>query len=221
MKTIYAGFIGKGNCGKGTQAKLLAEKYSLQMISTGSMLRDWVLKEPNHFLSEKINNDIDNGSLIPSAVVFYLWFSKLITLDGSQGIVFEGSPRMLIEGQAMEEFFRWMGNNNLFIFNLNIPDEESAYRSSIRRYCPKCHKTYSLDFDPGITHCKDDNTELIIRDDDKPEVVQKRIEEFNKFVVPTIDFLRSKGVLYDINGVGKVEDIFANIDKIVQEKINS
>lgn len=217
MKTIYAGFMGKGNCGKGTQAKLLAQKYNLQMISTGSMLREWVLNDPDHFLTQKINHDIDSGNLIPSAIVFYLWFSKLITLNPDQGIVFEGSPRMLIEGQAMEEVFKWMENNQLFIFNLDIPDSESAYRSSIRRYCPKCHKTYSLDFDPGITHCKDDNTELVIRDDDKPEVVQTRLEEYNKLVVPTINFLRSRGVLHDINGVGSVEEIFANIDKVIQE----
>lgn len=112
-----------------------------------------------------------------------------------------------------------MGNNKFFVFNLNIPDQESLYRSSIRRYCPKCHKTYSLDFDPNITHCKDDNTELVIREDDEPKIVQKRIEEFNELVVPTIEFLRSRGVLYDINGVGTVEEIFKNIDKIIQENI--
>jgi adenylate kinase len=113
-----------------------------------------------------------------------------------------------------------MENNQFFVFHLNIPDEESAYRSSIRRYCPKCHKTYSLDFDPNITHCKDDNTELIIRDDDKPEIIKNRIEEFNRVLTPTIEYLKSKGVLYDINGVGPIEEIFKNIDKIIQEKIN-
>lgn len=112
-----------------------------------------------------------------------------------------------------------MGNNHFLVFYLDIPDQESIYRSSIRRYCPKCHKTYSLDLDPNITHCKDDNTELIIRDDDKPEVVNRRIQEFNELVMPTINYLRSKGVLYDINGVGPVEEIFKNIDKIIQEKI--
>jgi len=114
-----------------------------------------------------------------------------------------------------------MQNNHLFIFNLNIPDEESLRRSIIRRYCPKCHKTYSLDFNPGITHCTDDNTELIIRDDDKPEVIKRRIDEFNQLVVPTIEFLKSRGVLYDVNGVGPVDEIAQNIDKIIQEKINS
>ncbi len=221
MKTLYIGFMGKGNCGKGTQAKILADKYNLELLSTGSMLREWVLKEPNSFLAKRINHDIDNGILVPSALVFYLWFSKLMALDENQGIVFEGSPRMLIEGQAMEELFRWMQNNHLFIFNLNIPDEESLRRSIIRRYCPKCHKTYSLDFNPGITHCTDDNTELIIRDDDKPEVIKRRIDEFNQLVVPTIEFLKSRGVLYDVNGVGPVDEIAQNIDKIIQEKINS
>ena len=127
---------------------------------------------------------------------------------------------MLIEGQAMEEVFEWMDNNKLFVFNLNIPDEEAYTRSMNRRYCPVCHKTYSLAFDPGITHCKDDNAELVIRDDDKPEVIDRRIKEFNKSVVLTIEFLRSKGVLYDVNGVGSVEEIAKNIDKIIQEKIN-
>jgi|GEM_PF-6485983 len=127
---------------------------------------------------------------------------------------------MLIEGQAMEEVFRWMDNNQFFVFHLDIPDDESRKRSDLRRYCSKCHKTYSLAFDPGITHCKDDNTEVVIRDDDKPEVIDRRIKEFNQLVIPTIEFLRSKGVLYDINGVGPVEEIAKNIDKIIQEKIN-
>lgn len=113
-----------------------------------------------------------------------------------------------------------MNNNQFFVFNLNIPDEEAYTRSMNRRYCRTCHKTYSLAFDPGITHCKDDNTELVIRDDDKPEVIDRRIKEFNQLVLPTIDFLRSQGVLYDINGVGPVEEIAKNIDKIIQEKIN-
>lgn len=220
MQPIYVGFVGKGNCGKGTQAKILADKYNLQMISTGSMLREWILKDPNNFWSQKLNQDVDNGILVPSAIVFYLWFSKLLSLDPNQGIVFEGSPRMLIEGQAMEEIFKWMGNNQFFVFNLNIPDEEAYTRSMNRRYCPKCHKTYSLAFDPGITHCKDDGTELIIRDDDKPEVIKRRIQEFNKSVVPTIEFLRSKGVMHDVNGVGPIEEIAKNIDNIIQEKIN-
>lgn len=220
MKSLYIGFIGKGNCGKGTQAKILADKYNLKMISTGSMLRDWVLKEPDNFFAKKLNEDIDNGILVPSAVVFYLWFTKLMALEPNQGIVFEGSPRMLIEAQAMEEIFKWMGNNNFLVFNLNIPDEESYNRSMNRRYCPKCHKTYSLAFDPGISNCKDDNTELIVRDDDKPEVIKRRIDDFNEFVIPTIEFLKSKGVLYGINGVGPVDTIAENIDKIIQEKIN-
>lgn len=219
MQTIYAGFMGKGNCGKGTQAKLLAEKYNLKIISTGNLLREWALKGPEDFWANRINEDIDKGILIPSAVVFYLWFSSLLKLETTQGVVFEGSPRYLIEGQAMVEVFSWMKNNKFFVFNLDIPDEESLYRSSIRRYCPACHKTYSLDFDPGITHCKDDNTELIIRDDDKPEVIKKRIEEFNRSVVPTMNYLREQGVLYDINGVGSVEEIFNNIDKIIKENI--
>ncbi|MDD4784788.1 MAG: hypothetical protein WC483_06885 [Candidatus Paceibacterota bacterium] len=113
-----------------------------------------------------------------------------------------------------------MDNNQFLVFNLNIPDEESFTRSTNRRYCQTCHKTYSLAFDPGITHCKDDQTELIIRDDDKPEVIKRRIDEFNKLVVPTIDFLRNQGVLYDINGVGPVEEIAKNIDKIIKDLIN-
>lgn len=105
------------------------------------------------------------------------------------------------------------------VFNLDIPDEESRKRSDLRRYCPQCHKTYSLAFDPGITHCKDDNTELTIRDDDRPEVINKRIEEFNRSVVPTMNYLRDQGVLYDINGVGSIEEIFNNIDKVIKENI--
>jgi len=112
-----------------------------------------------------------------------------------------------------------MGNNKFIVFNLDISDVESLKRSNLRRYCPKCHKTYSLAFDPGLTHCKDDNTELIIRDDDKPEVIQKRIQEFNEDVVPTMNFLREKGVLKDINGIGPVEEIFNNIDKVIKENI--
>ncbi len=112
-----------------------------------------------------------------------------------------------------------MGNNKFIVFNLDISDAESLNRSNLRRYCPKCHKTYSLAFDPGITHCKDDNTELIVRDDDKPEVIQKRIQEFNEDVVPTMNFLREKGVLKDINGVGPVDEIFNNIDNVIKEYI--
>ena len=220
MKAIYASFIGKGNCGKGTQAKILADKYNLQIISTGSMLREWILKDPNNFWSQKLKQDVDNGILVPSAIVFYLWFSKLLLLDYRQGVVFEGSPRMLIEGQAMAEVFKWMANNQFFVFNLNIPDEESYTRSMNRRYCPVCHKTYSLAFNPGITHCQADNTELIIRNDDNPEVIKHRIQEFNELVIPTIEFLKSQGVLYEVNGVGPVEEIAKNIDKIIQEKIN-
>jgi len=220
MKTIYASFIGKGNCGKGTQAKILADKYNLKMISTGSLLREWALKGDDNFWAKKINEDIDKGVIVPTALVFYLWFSKLLNFDIHQGVVFEGSPRMPIEGQAMDEIFNWMENNHFFVFHLNIPDEESLHRSSVRRYCPKCHQTYSLDIDPDITHCKDDNTELIIRDDDRPEVIKKRIEEFNEHVVPTIEFLRSKGVLYDINGVGSIEEIAKKINQIVEDKIH-
>lgn len=221
MKTIYAAFIGKGNCGKGTQAEILSEKYNLEMISTGSLLREWSKKESENFWAQKINNDIGQGLIVPSGLVFYLWFNKLMHLDINQGIVFEGSPRMLVEAQTMEEIFRWMDNNHFMAFYLNITDEESKNRSSLRRYCPLCHKTYSLAFNPGITTCLDDGTQLTIRKDDQPEIVDKRLKEFNEKVMPSIEFLKSKGVLYDVNGIGSVEEISNNIDKIVQSKINN
>ncbi len=212
--------MGKGNCGKGTQAKLLKNKYNLEMISTGSLLREWGKREPDNFWAKKIISDMEQGIIVPSGLVFYLWFEILMHLDEKQGIVFEGSPRMLVEAQTMEEIFHWMKNNHFFAFYLNISDEESRSRSALRRYCPLCHKTYSLAFTPGVTHCLEDGTELSIREDDKPEIVEKRLREFNEKVVPAIEFLKSKGVLYDLEGTGEVEDIFNKIDQIVQEKIN-
>ena len=91
------------------------------------------------------------------------------------------------------------------------------HRSAIRSYCPKCNKTYSEVLNPGVTVCEDDQTPLQIREDDKEEVVNKRLEVFYSEVQPSLDFFKEKGMLHTIDGVGSVEEVFKRLDDSITQ----
>lgn len=217
---IFVSFIGKANCGKGTQAEILAKKYDLKIISSGNILRKWIESDPENYIVKRIKDDMLKGELIPASLAYYSWFREIYNISETQGVAFEGGPRLKLEAEAAIEFFSWLGQDKYFVVYLNISDDESLNRSLSRRICPVCQKTYSLALNPNLTNCPDDNIELSTRPDDIPNVVKNRIDEFNEKVMPAIEYFKEKGVLLDIDGIGSIEEVALRIDNAIQNKIN-
>ena len=206
--------LGKPNSGKGTQALKIVEKYKMVHINVGEELRSWVSQD-QRFIAQKVEQDLNSGAAVPICIAIKAWMNKLISLSADDSILFEGSPRKLLEAEAMLEYFDWLKIKILVIY-IDIPDEEIRHRSAIRRYCPKCGRTYSLAFTPDITKCQDDQSILTIRNDDKPEVVENRIKVFHNEIMPTINFFQDHGMLHTIDGIGSLEEVFQRIDQVIK-----
>ncbi|MDD4123020.1 MAG: nucleoside monophosphate kinase, partial [Candidatus Pacebacteria bacterium] len=204
-------FLGKPTCGKGTQSKLVAEKYGLDIISTGNLFRELALQD--NVIGNKIKSDLDNGQIMPSSFPIYLILNQLFLKNITDGFVFEGSPRKELEARVWCETFMWFNNEMPLFIYLDIPDEEVVKRALGRMICVDCKTNVSKHFTPDIEVCPKCGGKLVRRDDDNEEVVKKRIQVYYEDAKPAIDYLKQQGRLIEVSGIGSVEEIFTNISK--------
>ena len=204
MKIIMLGAPGAG---KGTQAKKIAEKYSIPHISTGDIFRANI--KNGTALGKKAKTYMDQGLLVPDELVVDLVVDRVNQDDCKNGYVLDGFPRTIPQAEALTKA--------LAAIDVNVPDENIVNRMSGRRACVGCGATYHLKYAPTKTEgiCDVCGKELILRDDDKPETVQKRLNVYHEQTQPLIDYYTAAGILRTVDGTVDINDVFQAIVDIL------
>ncbi|WP_167955462.1 adenylate kinase [Anaerosporobacter faecicola] len=214
MKIIMLGAPGAG---KGTQAKQIAEKYKIPHISTGDIFRANIKNGTE--LGKKAKTFMDQGLLVPDELVVDLVVDRVRQEDCTNGYVLDGFPRTIPQAEALDAALEAIGEKIDYAINVEVPDENIVRRMSGRRACVACGATYHLVHIPpkaeGI--CDKCGKELILRDDDKPETVEKRLNVYHEQTQPLINYYTDKKVLVEVDGTVDMADVFAAIVKILGE----
>ncbi len=212
MKIIMLGAPGAG---KGTQAKKIADKYSIPHISTGDIFRANI-KEGTE-LGKKAKTYMDQGLLVTDELVVDLVVDRVQQDDCSNGYVLDGFPRTIPQAESLDAALEKLGDKIDYAINVEVPDENIIRRMSGRRACLACGATYHLVHIPpkkeGI--CDNCGKELVLRDDDKPETVTKRLNVYHEQTQPLIDYYTTKNVLAEVDGTKDMEEVFQDIVKVL------
>ena len=214
MKIIMLGAPGAG---KGTQAKKIAAKYNIPHISTGDIFR-WNIKHQTE-LGMKAKTYMDQGLLVPDELVVDLVADRLNEKDCQAGCVLDGFPRTIPQAEALDKALEAMGQKVDYAIDVNVPDENIIHRMGGRRACVRCGATYHLEYAPTKVEglCDTCGKELILRDDDKPETVKKRLNVYHDQTKPLIDYYTNAGVLKTVDGTVDINEVFAAIVDILGE----
>jgi len=209
--------LGAPGAGKGTQAKKIAEKYKIPHISTGDIFRANIKNGTE--LGNKAKTYMDQGLLVPDELVVDLVVDRVKQDDCVNGYVLDGFPRTIPQAEALDAALNAIGETIDYAINVEVPDENIIRRMSGRRACVGCGATYHLVHIPPKTEgiCDTCGNELILRDDDKPETVEKRLNVYHDQTQPLIDYYTNKNVLVEVDGTVDMADVFAAIVKILGE----
>ena len=212
MKIIMLGAPGAG---KGTQAKMIAEKYSVPHISTGDIFRANIKNGTE--LGMEAKKYMDQGLLVPDELTVKILLDRVAKDDCVNGYVLDGFPRTIPQAKVLDNALTEMGDAIDYAINVDVPDENIVKRMSGRRACLACGATYHIEHVPPKTEgiCDVCGKELVLRDDDKPETVLNRLNVYHEQTQPLIDFYNEKGVLKNIDGTVDMKDVFAAIVEIL------
>lgn len=212
MKIIMLGAPGAG---KGTQAKKIADKYEIPHISTGDIFRANIKDETE--LGKKAKEYIDQGLLVPDELTLELIMDRFTNPDCAKGYVLDGFPRTIPQAEALTKALEAKGECIDFAVNVKVPDENIINRMFGRRACLSCGATYHIVHIPtkveGI--CDRCGSELVLRDDDKPETVKKRLDVYHSQTQPLIEYYTAQKKLVEVDGTRDMEVVFRDIVEIL------
>ena len=204
--------LGPQGSGKGTQAKMLSEKFGLEHIDMGKYLRE--VAKLNTPLGKEIYQ-IQNvtKALVPSRILKEVLHIKLGDLPREKGIAFDGVPRAIDQAKYLEEAMLEFGRIIDRVIYIKLSAEESIRRISKRRVCEKCKAVYILgkDMKSKEEKCRKCGGKIIQRMDDTPEGIRKRLKVFEDETLPVISYFQEKGMVTEINGGQTVEEVFEEI----------
>ncbi|MBP5276290.1 MAG: adenylate kinase [Lachnospiraceae bacterium] len=212
MKIVMLGAPGAG---KGTQAKMIADKYSIPHVSTGDIFRANI--KEGTALGLEAKSYMDQGKLVPDELTVRILLDRVAKDDCKNGYVLDGFPRTIPQAEVLKDALAKQNDKIDFAIDVDVPDENIVKRMSGRRACVTCGATYHIEHVPpkkeGI--CDKCGSELILRDDDKPETVLNRLKVYHEQTQPLIDFYNKEGILKTVDGTIDVKDVFANIVAIL------
>ena len=215
MKNIM--FIAPPAAGKGTQAEMIAEKYGIPHISTGDIFRANIKNGTE--LGKKAKAYMDAGNLVPDELTVDLVIDRVAQPDCEKGYILDGFPRTIPQAEVFTKQLEKNGEKIDFAIDVEVPDENIINRMGGRRACPNCGATYHIKYIPpkkeGV--CDACGTELVLRNDDKPETVKNRLNVYHEATQPLIDFYKAQGVLREVDGTKDMKDVFADIVKILED----
>lgn len=212
MKIIMLGAPGAG---KGTQAKMIAEKYGIPHISTGDIFRANIKNGTE--LGKEAKKYMDQGQLVPDELTVRLLLDRVAQADCADGYVLDGFPRTIPQAEVLDKALTERGEAVDYAIDVEVPDANIVKRMSGRRACLDCGATYHIEALPpkkeGI--CDACGSKLVLRDDDKPETVQKRLTVYHDQTQPLIEYYTKKGVLRTVDGTVDAKEVFAAITAIL------
>ncbi len=212
MKIIMLGAPGAG---KGTQAKMIADKYNVPHISTGDIFRANIKNGTE--LGMEAKKYMDQGLLVPDELTVKILLDRVAQDDCKNGYVLDGFPRTIPQAQVLDKALSEINDKIDYAINVDVPDENIIRRMGGRRACLSCGATYHIEHIPpkkeGI--CDTCGKELVLRDDDKPETVGNRLDVYHKQTQPLIEFYSAKGILKTVDGTVDMKDVFSAIESIL------
>lgn len=213
MKIIMLGAPGAG---KGTQAHMIAEKYHLPHVSTGDIFRANIKNGTE--LGKEAKGYMDRGELVPDELTVRILLDRVAQDDCKGGYILDGFPRNIPQAEVLEKELEKLGDKIDVAIDMEVPDESIIRRMSGRRACSSCGATYHIVNVPpkkeGV--CDVCGEALILRDDDKEETVQKRLDVYHAQTQPLIEFYTKKGILKTVDGTQDMMDVFQAITKILE-----
>lgn len=208
MKIIMLGAPGAG---KGTQAQMIADKFNIPHISTGDIFRANIKNGTE--LGKKAKEFMDKGQLVPDELTVQFLLDRVANDDCKNGYVLDGFPRTIPQADVLDSELTKLGDKVDFAINVDVPDENIVRRMSGRRACLKCGATYHIEHIPpkkeGV--CDKCGSELVQREDDKPETVQNRLSVYHEQTQPLIDYYDKKNILKTVDGTKDMQEVFSNI----------
>ena len=208
--------IGPPGCGKGTQAKLIINKFNIPQISTGDMLREHVKNNSN--LGLKAKSYMDNGELVPDSVILGMMEKRLIDNDCKNGYILDGFPRTIPQAIGLDTLLTKLNHKINKVVVINLTDDIIVERMGGRRVHPASGRIYHIKFNPSKIENLDDITgeQLIIRKDDKEETVRKRLAIYHNTTSPLISYYSKENLVINIDGNQGINEVFSNIKKYIK-----
>lgn len=203
--------LGAPGAGKGTQAKILVEKYGIPQISTGDLLRAAVAAGTP--LGKEAKSYMDKGELVPDSVVLGMVEERLKQDDCKEGFILDGFPRNTKQAEALDNMLSSLNMPLTAALSVEVPFDELMKRLTGRRTCKACGQMYNIYFNPPQKEgtCDKCGGELFQRDDDKEETIKKRLEVYSAQTAPLIEYYNKKGILKSVTGTGSIDEIFNKV----------
>ncbi|MBF0463813.1 MAG: adenylate kinase [Nitrospirae bacterium] len=203
--------LGAPGAGKGTQAKMLIEKFGIPQISTGDILRKHVAD--GTALGKEAKGFMDRGELVADSVVIGMVKDRLLQSDCKAGFILDGFPRNTAQAATLDGVLESMGMPLTRALSVDVDFEVLMKRLTGRRTCKGCNQMYNIYFSAPKTEGKCDKcgADLYQRDDDKEDTIKKRLDVYKAQTEPLIDYYGSKGILKRVDGVGDMKEIFNKI----------
>lgn len=213
MKIVMLGAPGAG---KGTQAEMIAEKFGIPHISTGDIFR-YNIKNGTE-LGMEAKKYMDEGKLVPDSLTVKILLDRVAKEDCRNGYVLDGFPRTIPQAEVLTEELAKLGEKVDFAVDVNVPDANIVKRMGGRRACVNCGATYHIEYAKPKTEnvCDKCGSGLVLRDDDKPETVQKRLDVYHAQTQPLIEYYEKAGVLKTVDGTQDINVVFGDIVKILE-----
>lgn len=210
--------LGAPGAGKGTQAKMLIEKYQIPQISTGDILRKAVADGTP--LGKEAKVIMERGELVPDKIVLGLVEERVKQNDCKKGFILDGFPRNTAQAEALDKLLNDIKMPLTSALSVDVPKDDLMKRLTGRRTCKGCQQMYNVYYSPSKKEgvCDKCNGELFQRGDDKEETIKKRLDVYDAQTAPLIDYYQKKGILKSVAGTGNINDIFKKVCNILEGK---
>jgi adenylate kinase len=207
--------LGPPGAGKGTQAERLSDDFGLRYIATGNMLRDAVREGSE--LGQEAKEYMDRGDLVPDELIIAMIKQALEDPDADRGFILDGFPRTERQAEALDEELGNLGRHLSSTLLIDVPEDEVVRRLSGRRVCVNGQHNFHVDFDPPKhpDRCDVDGSRLIVRDDDRPEVVQRRLAQYREKTAPLVDYYKKRDILRTVDGSRTADEVNGQIRALI------
>ncbi len=207
--------LGPPGAGKGTQAAVIKDKYSIAHVSTGDILRENVKKGTS--LGKEAKSFMDSGKLVPDELIIAMVRDRLKDMDCAKGFLLDGFPRTVSQAEALDELLSSLGVNLDAVILLDVPDDVVIERLSGRRICRRCGTIFHVNFNPSAdgSLCDRCGGEIYQRDDDREEVIRNRLNVYYEQTSPLIEYYEKKSLLKKVDASVSSDTVLTMIESLV------